>query len=54
MNRTFDKSLAFLLGSHFGFSKGPVTPPPRNEKRENCRPIKNQQLADFISRNEKT
>ena len=26
----------------------------RNEKRENCRPIKNQQLADFISRNEKT
>ena len=26
----------------------------RNEKRENCRPIKTQQLADCISRNEKT
>ena len=34
--------------------KGPVTPPPRNKKRENCRPIKTQQLADFIYRNEKT
>ena len=26
----------------------------RNEKRENYRSIKNQQLTDFISRNEKT
>ena len=26
----------------------------RNEKRENYRPIKNQQLTDFISRNVKT
>ena len=40
-------------------SKGPVTPPPRNEKRETrnektIATLKNQQLADFISRNEKT
>ena len=34
-------------------TKGPVTPPPRNEKRENYRRIKNQQRAEFIYRNEK-
>ena len=57
--KAFQRSTIRLIATAYGLvdrPKGPVTPPPRNEKekRENCRPIKNQQLADFISRNEKT